>query len=297
MSNEPMSRTDLYDHSVVGRVRTQQGSVVAGAAVVAASAVLAQTLLTITGNLPFEPLAWPAIVDGAISVITPLSLAVAAGVIAFTVDDSVTKVGLLFIAAFALLGSVSPATGLPAILGTIAGGTVALLGASTQPAVSYRRVPLVGSALLGMAISLCGQVGLTPDGTHSIGVGATLLAVALLAVEMPVDRLSGSVGLLVAGGLLTASVSAPFAAGATLLVGFSITNQPVLVVTVAVAGGVAALVSGVRSRAVLPVAGCTLCLFAGVPTTPTDGAALVVGLTLVLCRDAVGEVSVNERSR
>lgn len=290
MSNEPMTRTDLQGHSVVDRLRTQQDTVIGGIAIVAAISVLGQTLLTIAGNLPFEPVSGLSLLNGLFSVSTPLSVVVAASAIAFTLDTSTIKVGLLFIATFVILGSVSPAAGLPAILGIVTGGTVSLLGVIThnqaEPTASYHRIPLVGSAILGIAISLGGTVGMTPTGAHAVGVGATLLAVALLAFEMPSDRIAILVGILAGAGLLWVGTVAPFGTGATLLVGFSITTIPVSVVAIAVAGGVTALASGIRNRAVISVAGCVLCLFSGVPTTLPSAAALVVGLTLVICRDA-----------
>jgi hypothetical protein len=289
MSNEPMTPTNWYHHSVVDRLRTEQDTVVLWAAVAAAASVLVHTLLTIAGNLPFEPITGIAPLRSILSVITPVSLAVAASAIAVAIDISSIRVGLLFIAAFVITGSVSPAAGLPAILGIITGGAVALSGRVTRETTSepYRRIPLVGSAILGIAVSLGGTVGLTPSGIHEVGVAATLLAVALLAVVLPVDWLSVAGGFIAALGLLAAGIWAPFATGATLLVGFSITNIPVLAVAIAVFGGVTALASSVRNRAVLPVAGCVLCLFSGIPTTIASAAGLVLGLTLVLCRDAL----------
>lgn len=289
MSNEPMTPTDQYHHSVVDRLRTEQDTVVTGAAVAAAVSVLAHTVLTIAGNLPFEPITGVAPLRSILSVTTPVSLAVAACAIAVASDTPSLRVGLLFIAAFVITGSVSPAAGLPAILGIITGGAVAVSGVVTLSTTSesFRQIPLVGSAMLGIAISLGGTVGLTPGGTHAVGVAATLLAVALLAVVLPVDRLSVAVGLIAALGVFVAGIWAPFATGATLLVGFSITNIPVPVVAITVFGGVTALASSVRDRAVLPVAGCVLCLFSGIPTTIASAAGLVLGLTLVLYRDTL----------
>ncbi|WP_144926530.1 hypothetical protein [Halorubrum salsamenti] len=289
MSNEPMTGTDPYGHPVVDRLRTEQSSVVVGAAVVAAVSVLGQTGLTIAGNLPFDPMSGLSLLDGLFSIITPLSLFAAAGAIAFTVNNSLVKVGLLFTAAFVILGSISPAAGLPAVLGVIIGGTVSLFGAVQREvtAGSHRQVPLVGSAILGITVSLGGTVGVAPGGAQAVGVGATLVAIALLGLEMPVDRPSVSVGLIAAVGVLSVGTWAPFVTGATLLVGFSITNIPVLVVAVAVLGGVTALTSAVRNRVPLPVAGCVLCLFSGIPTTPASAAALVIGLTSIMCREAL----------
>lgn len=289
MRNEPMTRPDPHGRPVVDRLRTERGSVVVGAAAVAAVSVLGRTGLTVAGNLPFDPMSGLSLLDSIFSIIAPLSLVVAAGAFAFTVDNSLVKVGLLFVAAFVVLGSISPAAGLPAILGVITGGTVSLVGVVQRetPAGSHRHVPLVGSAILGITISLGGTVGMTPSGAHTVGVGATLVAVALLGLEMPVDSLSVSVGLIAALGVLSVGTWAPFVTGATLLVGFSITNISVLFVAVAALGGVAALTSAVRNRALLPVAGCVLCLFSGVPTTPASAAALVLGLTSVVCREAL----------
>lgn len=289
MTNEPMTSSDLHGQRVVNRLRSRQGSVIAVTAVAAAVSVMARTILTIAGNLPFEPVAGTSLFVSLFSVTTPLTLAATASAVAVTVEIPPVRVGLLFVAAFVIVGSISPAAGLPAILGVSAGGALSLLGAvdGELNAGTYRQLPLVGAAILGMILSLWGTVGFVPGGTHTVGVGATLVAIIFLGVELPVDRLSLLVGIVAALGVLGVTILAPFATGATLLVGFAITNIPVVVVAIAVAGVGAALASGLRDRAVLPVAGCGLCLFSGIPTTPESAAGLVIGLTVVLCREAL----------
>lgn len=289
MSNEPMTGIDHHAQSVVTRLRAQQDSVIAATAVAAAVSVMAETVLTIAGNLPFEPMAGASLLGTVFSVTTPLALAAAAGALAVAVETPSVRVGLLFTAAFVIVGSISPAAGLPAILAVGTGGALSLLGTlNREPnADSYRRIATVGSAIIGIALSLGGTVGLQASGTHTVGVGATLVAIGLLGLELPVDRPSLLVGIVAALGLVGVAISAPFATGATLLVGFAIAHIPVVVVAIALAGVSAALASGLRERAVLPVAGCVLCLFSGIPTTPESAAGLVIGLTVVLSRDAL----------
>lgn len=290
MSNEPMTGSDLHGETVIDQLLTQQDSVVTVTAVAAAVSVMGGTLLTIVGNLPFEPVAGTSLLGSLFSVTTTLTLAAAAIAVAVTVKRPSVRVGLLFTAAFVIVGSISPAAGLPAILGVSTGGALSLLGAVDRElnVDNYRRIAIVGAAILSISLSLGGTVGLAPGGTHTVGAGASLVAIALLGLELPVDRPSLLVGIVAALGLVGAGVSAPFATGATLLVGFGITNVPVVGVAIAVAGVGAALASGLRERAVLPIAGCGLCLFSGIPATPESATGLVIGLTVVLCRDSLG---------
>ncbi|MEA1931969.1 MAG: hypothetical protein U9O06_10535 [Euryarchaeota archaeon] len=226
MSNEPMISSDRHGRTFIDHVLSRQGSVIAVTAVAAAVSVMGGAILTIAGNLPYEPVAGTSLIGSFFSVTTPFTLAAAATAVAVTVESSPVRVGLLFTAAFVIVGAISPAAGLPAVLGVSTGGALSLFGAVSDDlnADTYRQLLLVGAAILGVALSLGRTVGLAPGSSHTVGVGATLLAIALLGLELPVDRPSLLVGIVAALGLVGAGISAPFATGATLLVGFGITT-------------------------------------------------------------------------
>lgn len=280
---------DLHTYRRLTRLRNQRHLVVAATVMLAALAVTGQTAVTIAGNLPFEPVSGLSILTAVFSLVTPLAVSTAAIATGSATDNPTVRIGLLFIAAFSIVGSISSAAVLPAVLGVTMGGGVSLYGGltHTDEPVSVRRLLLVGSVLVGTAVSLGGTIGITPGGSHTVGVGATVTAIALLAVELPVDHRSLVGGSIVAAGVVWVSIAAPFAAGATLLVGFGITHLSVVIVALAIGGAVAALLSGIQTRAVIPVAGTGLCLFAGIPATPTTAAALLVGVTVVIHRTAL----------
>jgi hypothetical protein len=221
-----------------------------------------------------------------VSTATPLALAAAAVGVAVATDRPTVGVGLLFVAAFTLVGAVTSAAGLPAVVAVALGGGLALVGAVGRPSAraDYRRAATVGLAAIGIALSLGGSVGVGFDGSHTLGVAASLAAVGLVGVAVDPYWQSLAVGAVAGIGLLVAGIVAPFITGATLLVALAVTGVSASVVAVAVAGATTAIASGIRRRALLPVAGGSLCLCAGVPSTPERAAALVVGLTLVLCR-------------
>lgn len=288
MDTTRITLRDRRPHWYLTQLRNQR-VLVAATLMIAALAVTGQTVTTIAGNLPFDPVGGLAAFSTTFSLLVPLTVSAAAIATGAATNNPTVRIGLLFVAAFTIVGSVSSATVLPAALGISVGGAVSLYGGLTHTVtvVSVRKLLLAGSAMLGTTISLGGTVGIVPGDSHIVGVGATVAAIALLGIEMPVDHRSLVGGSIAAVGVVWGSIAAPFATGATLLVGFGITQLSVLIVALAIGGAVAALLSGIQNGVVIPVAGCGLCLFAGIPATPASAAALLVGVTAVIHRTAL----------
>lgn len=267
---------------------------------VAASAVVFRTTLRIVGNLPFEPVAVPNPVTWIVASLTPAVVALATGLLAVRTTRPGISVGLLFVAAFGVIASVTPAARLPASVAIAVGGALALSTATGLSDVGFEllgdgerslrpqsRASVVAALLatVGIGLSLSSGVGVAPTLTRPVGTVATLGGLCAAGLATRPDRWSIGAGLGAATLLLAAAIVAPFVTGATLLVGFAVASVPVPVVAIGTAGGVVAVASGVRTGDGWWVAGGLCCLAAGVPVTPERAAALVLGLVLLIGRD------------
>lgn len=268
-------------------------SLLPSAAVAAAVAVTGRVALRIAGNVPFEPVILPAIIDQSVAALAVVAVTAALGVAAVAVERPLSTVGFLFVAAFGFLGALAPAAVLPATVAVPLGGAVALGGLFERPvtAASARRVATAGLAVAAVAVALGSAIGLLPGGLHTAGVGATLAALVLVGVAAEPDATTVAAALLVAGAVIVAGVLAPFVTGATLLVGFAITGVSLPVVAVGVAGGALAIIKGGRRRDHLLAVGGWLCVCAGIPATPERAATFLLGVALVVGRDALATPS------
>lgn len=272
---------------------------------VAASAVVFRTTLRIVGNLPFEPVAVPNPVTWIVASLTPAVVALATGLLAVRTTRPGISVGLLFVAAFGVIASVTPAARLPASVAIAVGGALALSTATGLSDVGFEllgdgerslrpqsRASVVAALLatVGIGLSLSSGVGVVPTLTRPIGTVATLGGLGAAGLATRPDRWSIAAGLGAATLLLAAAIVAPFVTGATLLVAFAVASIPVPVVALGIAGAVVAVVSGIRTRDRWWIAGGLCCLAAGAPVTPERAAALVVGLVLLLGRDELPEL-------
>jgi hypothetical protein len=247
------------------------------------------------GTLP------PVVVDLA-AVALPLAVAgpaVAALLLAATVESRSARLGLAFVGAFGLVSLAGGAAWFPAAVGVCA-GLLVLVGdrvrraVGDEASVELARTGLLGLLTAGVVVSLAATAGLAPGTLRPAGSALALLGVGLLPAVVPTDRLDLLAG--TAAGLLTVAVAAsvPYVAGAVLLVGGGVVGVPIGLVALAVGGGVAALFGGLRpavtalvdtgesarpvtaSVAVAPA----LLLAAGVPGTVLRavGVAVAVGL-------------------
>lgn len=247
------------------------------------------------GTLP------PAAVDFATTLL-PLAVAgpaLAALLLAATVDNRAARLGLAFVGAFGVVSLAGGAAWFPAAVGLCA-GLLVLVGdrvrraVGDEASVELARTGLLGLLTAGVVVSLGATAGVAPATLRPLGSGVALLGVGLLPAVVPTDRVDLLAG--AAAGLLTVAVAAsvPYVAGAVLLVGGGVVGVPIGLVALAVGGGVAGLSGGLRRRggrgvdaggsarpvtapaAVAPV----LLLAAGVPGTllRAVGVAVAVGL-------------------
>ncbi|WP_424018402.1 phosphate ABC transporter permease [Halorientalis pallida] len=250
-----------------------------GAALTVVAAGLA---VRIAHNAPFDPLAVPAVVFDALAVGTPLVLGAALFAVALTTTDPTRRVGLLFAGAFGPLATISPAATLPAVAGVIGGGALALVGSLERPTTyrEGRRAAVVVGFVVAVAVSLSRAVGLL-DAGMTVGAGLALVATAALALLVRVDRVAALAGLAAAGTLVAAAVTMPYLAGSVLLVGLGVVGVPQLLVALALGGGVAAAVAGLREGVPLLAVGALLIVLAGVPAALPRVMAVLLGVALV----------------
>ncbi len=304
MSNEHATETREEDReattgAVTPAVRallTDRFRVVLVVSTLALFAGGSRTLVVILGNLPFNPLVASELVRTGTAVLFPVAVAGALVTIALTDGRTPVRVGLLFAGVFGLLGLLVPTATLPAVVAISAGGALALLGTLGIPDTwtygAVRRRAIATGFVLAIAISLASAVGIA-GGLRGIGALVGLGSLAAVGTRAEASPVAAGAGIAAAALLVAGSLTSPFILGSALLVGFGITGIPHLVVAVAVAGGVAAAVAGVRRREYPLALGALLVLFAGVPATLPQAMAVLLGATLVALdwAGAAGEVS------
>ncbi|MFB6071058.1 MAG: hypothetical protein ABEJ76_08540 [Halanaeroarchaeum sp.] len=213
-----------------------------------------------------------------------LGPAVGALVLSIGTDDGVIRVALAFAGAFGLLVGVGPPAAVPA--------AVAILGASILVAMAAVDRPLspddaavttvLGLFVVGVVLSMGAYVGVAPGTTRSLGSLFALLAVAGSPVFVGWTRPAVLVGALVAAAFAGFGVAAPFAMGAASLIAGGAVGVSLLVLVLAVFGGVALVTAGVHRGEVSAAIGGATVLAAGVPATVPRGLALVVGLAILI---------------
>lgn len=245
-----------------------------------AAVVLARVALAVANNAPgglpgdlaaAHDLVWSA---------GPTAIGVLVLLLAVGHRDPVVRAGLAVAGAFGLLGLHVPAAALPAAVGVVAGPLAVVVAARTD---APPRTVAVGATLwLGLAVSLSSATGVVDGSLRPVGSLVALLGMAAL----PLVRRPGRGGWLAGAAAGTAVVllgaTAPFVAGAVVLVAFGIVGAPLAAVTVAAAGGVASLAGAVTAGRWQVGVAVGLVLLAGVPATVPDALAAGTGLALLL---------------
>lgn len=260
----------------------EQAVLVAGS--VALLAVAFRATVVVLRNLPFEPVAVPSAVREAVVTGTPLVLGLALVAVGLASTRPTVRVGFLFAGVFGVLAAVDTAVALPAVVAVVAGGVLAVVGTLGRPrtARDYRRSTLGAAFVLGIAVSLAAAVGLLGGGARDLGSVLVIGAVAATGLRSGGDRVALVAGALAFVAVAVASTANPYAAGSALLVGFAVVGAPHLLVGLAVAGGTAAAVAGLRRHEYGLPLGAGLVLLAGMPATLPRAMAVLLGATLVL---------------
>ncbi|MEF8852570.1 MAG: hypothetical protein V5A44_10030 [Haloarculaceae archaeon] len=282
MTQSTADSTDATERTAPGLATTRRPSLHAVLGALALAPVGATTLVRVLRNSP-AGLAGP--VDALSAVLPPLALvvpALALAVLGATASRPATRVALLGAGLFPLLSLASDAAWLPAASALVAAGgagvALALADAGFEPAPTA--VAALGVAAL--TASLLGSVGVATVALRSLGA---VLAFAALAA-LPLARSLGTAGLVgwVVATLTVAWLvaSAPFVAGAVILVAFAAGDVPFVLLAGGVGGGVVVALAALRSRQWGVAIGTLLLLSAGAPAGLARGTAAVLGLVVLL---------------
>ncbi|WP_436927158.1 hypothetical protein [Halosimplex amylolyticum] len=217
--------------------------------------------------------------------------------LAIATDRRGERIALAAVGVFAVLGAVDPAAWLPAAAAVLVGTTVALpleLGRLVDPLRADTDLrDALGPALGPAALAALGVLALTWSLVASAGIETTTfrpagaaLAFATLAALPLVRVLDGAVELglwaLAAFAVAVAAASAPFVAGAVVLVAFGAGSVPFVLLALGIGGAVATAVADARRGALGPAVGAALLLAAGVPATLPRAVAFALGLVVLV---------------
>lgn len=244
-----------------------------------ALATLYRVVHNAPGALPADVVA---LATGALPVVVG-GPAAAALLLAVTDPQPLVRVGLVFAGGFGVLAALSTAAWLPAAVGVTAGGGVvfAAHAGRAAPPRRLRTTAVAGVLVAAVGVSLAATAGVAPGTLRPLGSAVALVGVALTPLVAGYGRSGVLAGAL--AGLLTfgAATSAPYVAGAVLLVGGGVVSAPLVLVVLAAAGGVTALVTAVgRGQGGVALGSCLL-LVAGVPATLLGALAVVVAVALL----------------
>ncbi|WP_267643796.1 phosphate ABC transporter permease [Haloarchaeobius amylolyticus] len=253
-------------------------------AVVPAAAVF---LLRLAVNAPLRNPVVGAELLAPVSVAALLGPAAAALVLGASADfaSPAERVGLLFVGVFGVLAALSTAAWLPAAGAVVGGGSLAVAARIRNLDRRADPLELVASAvvLLGLGLSLAASSGVATD-LRTTGTTVGLLGIALAPAfrARHLDWPGLGAGALAAVAVYQAATSAPYIAGAALLVGSNVVGGSVLLVALAAGGGVAATVAATRTGAWPVALGAILLLVVGVPATIPRAVGAVVALALLV---------------
>ncbi|WP_148414538.1 hypothetical protein [Haloferax sp. KTX1] len=213
--------------------------------------------------------------------------ALAALLLASTADAGAERVGLAFVGGFGVLALVTAAAAWrPAAIGVSVG--FAVVAADRLVALGrkrewngVRRAAPVGLAAVGVATSLAATAGVMPATLRPLGSGVALTAVGVVPLAVGWDRTSALAGVAAGATVLATAASAPYVAGAVLLVGGGVVGVPAGLVAFAAAGGTAGVVSALRDGRLAVALGAALFCAAGVPATVLRATGVVVAAALV----------------
>ncbi|MFB6114195.1 MAG: hypothetical protein ABEJ58_08875 [Halodesulfurarchaeum sp.] len=213
--------------------------------------------------------------------------AVGALVLAVTTENGAIRIGSTFAGVFGLLVALDTSASVPAAV-AITGAAVVVLAATAhglarplEPdrlALILVSVGFVGAIVLSMAAYL----GIAQTVTRPLGSKLAVLSIAASPVFSGYNRRTIAVGLLAGAAVAGFVFSAPFVAGATMLVAFGLVDTSILLVLLGTVGGVTLVSTGLgRGRLVLALAGATL-LVAGVPASIHRALPFFVGFVLLV---------------
>lgn len=253
-------------------------------------------LLRLVRNLP---VGLPAVVRGASPAVETLAAVVPALALvglAIVVERRAERVALAAVGVFVLLGTADSAAWLPAAAATVAGATAAVAlelrerlpaGADPLSTPALRAVsgPAV-VAVLGVLTLVCSLGASAGFATTTLRSAGAVLVFGTLAALPVLRSLEGSLGLAIwvvaTFAVVVGAASAPFVAGAVVLVALGAGTAPLALLALGIGGGVATVVADTRRHAFGAAVGAALVLFAGVPATLPRAVAFALGLVVLV---------------
>ncbi|WP_123537443.1 phosphate ABC transporter permease [Halosimplex salinum] len=261
-----------------GEDRRSQARLVAGAVALFGAAAVAVVRLARNAPVDAAVLAGDG-VYGAATVLGVVGSATAAVAVGATATDDWERVGLVSAGSFAFLTLVTDAVTVPAAGVVVAAGLLAL---RPRTELWSRWTAVAGGFLLALALSLGASSGLLPATARATGTAATLVALGATPLVVHPSRSALLVGVGAALAVAAATLSAPFAASASVLVVGAAIDPPLALLAAGVGGAVATAVSGATTGRTATAIGGALLLAAGVPATVPRALAVVVGARLAL---------------
>jgi len=202
------------------------------------------------------------------------------------------RVALAALGVFALLGAADGAAWLPAAAATLVGGATVLAlelrsraDERSRSALRRHARPLAVATLgvLALGASLAVSAGLATVALRPVGAGLAFATLASLPLVRSVDG-TVELGLWVVATLavVVGAASAPFVAGAVVLVAFGAGTIPLALLALGLGGGIATVVADTGRNAFGPAVAAALLLFAGVPGTLPRAVAFTLGLVVLV---------------
>jgi len=245
------------------------------------------------------PVGLPAVARGASPAVEALAAVVPALAmvgLAIVAERRAMRVSFAAVGVFALLGAADGAAWLPAAAATLSGAAIVLAldlrerlpdGVEPLSKAGLRRISgpavVAGLGLVALATSLTASAGIE---TTSLRPAGTLLVFATLAVLPLVRSLDDyfDLGLWVVAtfAIVVGAASAPFVAGAVVLVALGAGTAPLALLAMGLGGGFATVVADTRRTAYGPAVGAALVLVAGVPATLPRAVAFALGLVILV---------------
>ncbi|WP_123533325.1 hypothetical protein [Halosimplex salinum] len=293
-----MSRPTAGRADVAGARRRGEGGLPVSVATLLGALALAPTVgVLVLRVLRNAPATLPPVLRGS----TPTMATIAAFVPAFAViglaaatDRRAERVALAAVGVFALLGAVDAAAWLPAAAATVAGASAVLAiefrgraGHSTRPLsrATLSRIArpalVTGLGVAALAVSLAASAGVATATLRPAGATLAFATLAALPIARALDGVDLGLWVVAAFAVTVGAVSAPFVAGAVVLVAFGAGSVPFVLLALGIGGALATTVADARRGALGPAVAAALLLSAGVPATLPRAVAFAFGLVLL----------------
>lgn len=259
-------------------------------ATVVLGVVGAGATLRVANNVPGALPAPLGAVHRWVAVAGPVVVALAVVLLGVAHRDGRYRAGLVVAGVFGLLGAGVPVATLPATVAIVGGAAVPLVVATTGATPTRvavlgtpgRHAAVAGVVWLGLAAALGSATGVLDGSLRPLASTTSLVGVALLPLAVDPDLSGWLAGALVAVAVLWVGATAPFVAGATVLVGFGVVGAPLVAVAGAAGGAVAGTVGAVAAGRWDGALAAGLLLVAGVPATLPRALAVTAGLALLV---------------